>query len=187
MENNLSSALARAQANIGSAPKTGFNPHFKSSFSTLEDLISVSRKALTDEGISVSQYIESKEGIPHLVTLMLGGGTSIKSECPIFLKDPTDIQKLGSAISYIKRYMYASIVGIATSEMEDDGNGISQQQPTQSYATEKQVGYIKTLLKDREHYLVKILGSFNIERLEDLTSSQARAVIDKLKDESENK
>src|ERR1700685_254489 len=123
---NLALALAKAQSEMTSAPKSGYNPHFKSSFSTLDDLIEASRKPLTKNGLSVTQYPDSSEENTYLVTkLKHESGEEEVSRVRIHLKDNTDIQKLGSSISYLKRYVYASICGLAASEGEDDGNSVS--------------------------------------------------------------
>ena len=123
---NLALALAKAQSEMTSAPKTGYNPHFKSTFSTLDDLIEASRKPLTKNGLSVTQYPDSSTEDTYLVTkLKHESGEEEVSRVRIHLKDNTDIQKLGSAISYLKRYVYASICGLSASEGEDDGNSVS--------------------------------------------------------------
>jgi len=185
--NNLSSALAKAQANIGSAPKTGYNPHFKSSFSTLEDLISVSRKALSEQGLSVCQFIRAEERGNCLVTQLRWGSDKVvcdqvvESTCLIQMKDASDIQKLGSAISYIKRYMYASICGIATSEMEDDGNGISQpNQPEQKPATASQIAKLQEFMAVDADLFKKICTHYKVTSLGQLYVHEASELIGKL-------
>src|SRR5215471_3248761 len=94
---NLATALCKAQAELATAPKSGFNPHFKSSFSTLEDLIAVSRPVFTKYGLSVTQYPDSDNTDTYLITKLLHtSGEYELSRIRIVLKDPTDIQKLGS-------------------------------------------------------------------------------------------
>ncbi len=168
-KNNLSAALARAQANISSAPKTGYNPHFKSNFSTLEDLILVSRIALTNEGISVSQFVRERNGYNYLVSQLRHGQEMIESECLITLKDPSDIQKFGSALSYLKRYMYAGIVGIATADNDDDGQSISGTEGGGSAITDKQLAYIKQLLQGQPEREAKIVQYYGLKDLSQLS------------------
>lgn len=135
MENkNLASALVNAQARMGTAPKSGFNPHFKNNFSTLEDLIDATRHVLTSNGLAVTQYPDS-DGIHQFLVTKLKhiSGEEEVSRALIVLKDPSDIQKLGSAISYMKRYAYAAICGIATSDGDDDGSApVSSYRPAQN-------------------------------------------------------
>lgn len=123
---NLAMALAKVQAEMGLAEESGYNPHFKSSFSTFKDLVKASRGLLVKHGLCITQYPHSIDNNTYLVTkLKHVSGQEEVSSVLILLKDPTDVQKLGSAISYIKRYVYASICGLATSEGDDDGNSIA--------------------------------------------------------------
>ena len=172
MEDNLASALAKAQAEIGPAAKTGYNPHFKSTFSTLEDLINASRNALTKNGLSVTQYPDSDQDTTYLVTkLKHASGQDEVSKVKIMLKDPTDIQKLGSALSYLKRYTYASICGIATSEGDDDGNEISQPQAynaTSDKISYKKVALLREKIGTRKDIETKICDHYKITSLEQL-------------------
>lgn len=177
-QNNLSAALAKAQSTIGIAPKTGYNPHFRSSFSTLEDLISVSRESLSREGISVVQYQDVDGEYDFLVTeLRHASGESIIGRARIYLKDKTDIQKLGGAVSYLKRYGYASICGIATSENDDDGNSLA----TDNVITDKQLGYLKVLLKDQPGREEKVCAHYAIDNLAKLPMKHMNELVERLK------
>lgn len=130
---NLTQALVNFQAQMGTAPMSGYNPHFKNKFSTLEDLIDSSRDILTRFGLAVTQYPDSDGQSNFLVTkLKHVSGEEEVSRALLVLKDTTDIQKLGSAISYMKRYAYAAICGIATSEGDDDGHAVSSSRPQEN-------------------------------------------------------
>lgn len=169
-------ALARAQANYKTAAKTGYNPHFKSSFVTFEELVEASREALVKEELSVSQYLDydlEKEVTLLVTRLQHASGSYIESKARVYLKDPTNIQSLGSAMTYLKRYNYASICGIAASEEDDDGNTLSSPE----IASEKQIGFIKTLLKNNPERTTKICNHYGIESLDSLTRNNASEVI----------
>lgn len=186
--NNLSSALARAQATMPSAQKTGYNPHFRSNFSTLEDLVSASRESLTREGLSIVQFRDFEGENDFLVTqLRHASGDVVAGRALLYLKDKTEIQKLGSAISYLKRYEYASICGMSTSDLDDDGNSNSPEntstespQRMSHFASEKQVGFIKTLLKGNVSLEAEICVEYDIDSITKLPSHAASEVIKKL-------
>lgn len=170
--NNLSFSLCRAQSQMKVAQKSGYNPHFKSSFSTLEDLIEASREALTKHGLSICQYPHSEDTETYLVTkLKHVSGEEEISKVRIVLKDPTDVQKLGSVISYLKRYTYASICGIATSEGEDDGNSVSSEQPVQASSdliSSKQLSLLRIKLNGNKEREKKLCSYYQIDSLENL-------------------
>lgn len=136
--NNLATALAKAQSEMGIAEKSGRNPHFKSNYSTFEDLIKCSRQALSKNGLGFSQYAETIEDYDYLVSRLVHGasGEEIVAKTRIRLEDPENIQKFGSAMTYYKRYQLASICGIACGDEDDDGNSIShviRSEPVKTY------------------------------------------------------
>ena len=92
-QNNIYAALARAQSTFKEAQKNGYNPHFKSYFSTFEDLVVASRESLTREGLSICQYLDYcfDNDVTYYVTqLQHSSGEIIKGKSRILLKDPTD-------------------------------------------------------------------------------------------------
>jgi hypothetical protein len=179
MDNNLFNALARAQATYAVAHKNGYNPHYKSSFSTFEDLVLASRESLTREGISVTQYIESTEdGKDYLITILMHiSSQSIKSKMIIAVKDRTDVQKFGSALTYLKRYLYAAICGIATSEHDEDGNDTIQE----NVITDKQAALLQMLMKGDMDLEGKICKHYNITSIRSLPMKYMNQLVEKLK------
>lgn len=176
--NNIYAALARAQATYSSAQKNGYNPHYKSSFSTFEDLVLASRESLTREGISVTQYLHSEDDKEYLITLLMhSSGEIIKSKGCIYVKDRTDIQKFGSAMTYLKRYVYGSICGIATSEHDDD----AQQTVTEPFISDKQVWLIRSFLKGDNDLEEKICKHYGVTNLKDMPAKYVNQIVDKLK------
>ena len=121
--NELFSALAKAQADIKVALKDSNNPFFKSRCANLQAVIECSRPALCNNGLFVTQPIRPNSAGQDCLVTILGhsSGQWISSEMKITpLK--TDIQSLGSYITYLRRYCYASIVGVYDGTEDDDGN-----------------------------------------------------------------
>lgn len=118
--NELAKALAKAQADIEKARKSSKNPHYKSSYADLSDIIDACRDALSENGLSVSQWPDVIEGEKGLTSILMHtSGQWISSFFPFIIEKPT-MQGMGSAITYAKRYALSAIVGIA--ETDDDGN-----------------------------------------------------------------
>lgn len=99
--------------------KDGKNPHFKSSYVTLDNLLSVLLPMLEEEKLVAVHYLEDN----HLITEIkdIESWESIKSSFHITQEDP---QKIGSAITYWKRYSLGAIFNIIT-DIDDDGNSAS--------------------------------------------------------------
>src|ERR1700742_2994944 len=107
----LMGALAKAQGEMEVAGKDSANPFFKSKYADLASIVSASRPYLAKNGLSVMQKIELDGEDRRILVTILGhsSGQFITSRMIINpLKE--DIQSLGSAITYLRRYAYASLV-----------------------------------------------------------------------------
>ena len=118
----LFSALVKAQAEMGNAPKDGKNPHFKSNYATLQSVIDTVRPVLAKHGLTFTQnFCDSDLGTVAIETIIIHEsgqqmGTGI-------FRVPTtkqDAQGYGSALTYCKRYSLQTAFGIASED--DDGN-----------------------------------------------------------------
>ncbi len=131
--NELFAALAKAQADIKVALKDCNNPFFKSRYANLQAVIECSRPALCNNGLFVTQPIRSNSAGQDCLVTILGhsSGQWISAEMKITpLK--TDIQSLGSYITYLRRYCYASIVGVYDGTEDDDGNATQDTAPVRT-------------------------------------------------------
>lgn len=90
------------------------NPHFKSKYVTLDNLLTVLLPMLESQRLLLTNFVSHRE----LVTVIWDMDTEekIQSEFPITQDDP---QKIGSCITYAKRYNLGSIFNIIT-EFDDD-------------------------------------------------------------------
>ena len=115
-------ALIKAKSLFKAIPKDRTNPHFKSKYATLDAVLEAVNPGLESAGLAITQLIETDEqGRTFLVTnLMHESGESLKSAFP--LSGTQDPQKLGSAITYARRYSLCAILSV-TADEDDDGNG----------------------------------------------------------------
>jgi hypothetical protein len=97
------------------------NPHFKSRYADLAEIRDTVMPVLLKNGLALTQYTQFNDAGFFLVTrLMHVSGEYLESRYPL-PENTSKPQALGSAISYARRYMMASICGI-TAEEDDDGN-----------------------------------------------------------------
>jgi hypothetical protein len=124
----LATALAKAQSTIQPASKNATNPHFKSKYADLGAIWDACRKPLADNGLSIVQMpTDSGDGRVALITMLLHtSGEYINSTCSTRLQQDS-AQGVGSALTYLRRYALAAMVGIVADE-DDDGNAASQPQ-----------------------------------------------------------
>ena len=117
----LYSALVKCQTQIKVALKDSKNPHFKSSYADLTSVMLACKDALAANELAVLQLSRIHEsGTPVLVTRIIhSSGEHVEGEFPLVCKDPNDPQKLGSVVTYARRYALAAALGITADD--DDG------------------------------------------------------------------
>jgi len=122
-------ALLKAQKKIGAAKKGADNPFFKSKYADLGSVMEACKEPLNDEGISIIQsptLVKNEltgESESIVETLLIHeSGAFVSSEMKLIL-DKQDMQKLGSAISYAKRYTLQALAFIPSAD--DDANKAS--------------------------------------------------------------
>jgi hypothetical protein len=130
MTGELVKALIAAKKAFKPLVKNKENPHFKSKYADLSALHEAVDDALQANGFAVSQPMgyDEKERYGIWTKLMHTGGESLAS---FFALNATlEPQKLGSAITYGRRFSLASLLGIPADD-DDDGNATVQEQPAQ--------------------------------------------------------
>ncbi len=116
----LSMALAKAQGELENANKNANNPHFKSRYADLAELLNTVRPVLSKHGLAVIQMPSFDSGVASVETLLThSSGEYVSSTCsaPVTKQDA---QGVGSAITYLRRYSLAAFCGIA--QEDDDAN-----------------------------------------------------------------
>jgi len=118
--NELATALAKAQGEILPAAKDGLNPHFKSRYADLASISNACRPALSKHGIATVQTTDEENGklVLH-TTLLHTSGQWMTSTLPV-ISAKQDAQSIGSALTYMRRYGLAAMVGVVADD-DDDG------------------------------------------------------------------
>ena len=118
----LYSALVKAQSQIKIAIKDSNNPHFRSKYADLVSVWDAVRDALHNNGLAVIQLSDiDASGVPVLLTRIIHeSGEHIEGRYPIICKDANDPQKMLAAVTYARRGMLSSALGVTSDD--DDGN-----------------------------------------------------------------
>jgi hypothetical protein len=122
---NIAAALIAFNGEVKTIAKDGKNPHFKSEYATLDNLIEVTRPILHKHGLAVMQFpCGDGEKITVKTLILHKSGEWIESD-PLTIKPvKIDPQGAGSAITYARRYSYAAALSLALGD-DDDGNAAS--------------------------------------------------------------
>jgi hypothetical protein len=120
-------ALAQAQGQFTAAQKTGANPLFKSSYATLDDVINAIRQPLTANGLSFIQPLLGDGESYTLETVIFHNSGEWISSATVIPhlagnRGTNELQAFGTALTYMRRYMLTSMLGI-NAEEDNDGNG----------------------------------------------------------------
>jgi len=179
--NEIFGALAKAQGKIQPASKDKANPFFKSKYADLSSVWDACRDALSDNGLSIIQFPQTKpEGLCLISLLGHASGQWIRSEVliPLAKNDP---QTTGSALTYFRRYSLSALVGVAP----EDDDGEKAQAPFRqktsaaiipiSKISKEQADDLKNVLDECEpQYKIWVYShikkQYNTENLSDLPS-----------------
>lgn len=110
--------ILEVKKQIGSLSKNSKNPFFKSAYLDLNDLLNAVEPLLQKQGLILMQPIESNT--VYSLIIDSADGKTLASSSLIIPEALTDPQKLGSCITYFRRYTLKSLLAIA--EKDDDGN-----------------------------------------------------------------
>ena len=129
----LAKGLSAAQQAMTHASKSNVNPPFRSRYADLASVIDASRQALADAGLAVTQHTiplyQTELGIicelETVVSHASGEWCAARVSCVV---PDGRAQTVGSAITYLRRYGWSSMLGIAADD--DDGNAASRPAPT---------------------------------------------------------
>lgn len=117
----LAAALVKAQSMLTGAKRDAKNPHFRSTYATLETVIETAKPALQESGVAFIQAPGALiDGALEVTTMLVHGDTGqwIRStlHVPLQKHDP---QGVGSAITYACRYSLMAMLGLPPTD--DDG------------------------------------------------------------------
>ena len=169
----LFAALASAQAEIENAAKNAANPHFRSKYADLAEVLNTVRPVFAKHGLSIVQST-GFDGQMVSVTTLVGhkdGGylTSVASCVPA----KTDAQGVGSATTYLRRYSLAAMAGVA--QEDDDGNAAAHDRKPQARqiakVSEAQRAELQDLIDQTGTEVEKFCRFFRVSSLSDLPAA----------------
>lgn len=176
----IAKSLAAAQSELRNTPASAVNPHFKSRYTPLDDILDMAREVLPKHGLSVLQSVSgASETITVTTMLMHTSGQWLESD-PLTMKaERTTPQGQGSAITYARRYSLSAMLGVAT-DPDDDGNDAEKIEPKQKAESKPKQSPDEEVLTNAElRQLNKLcvddkgnLDQAQAERLKDIYSAK---------------
>jgi hypothetical protein len=115
----LLAALVAAKASFKPIPKDKVNPFHKSKYASLDAVLGAVEPSLLLNGLTLSHTVAEGKLITRLYHT---SGDYLESS--FNLPELSDPQKLGSIISYYRRYAVCGLLSV-TADEDDDGNAVS--------------------------------------------------------------
>jgi hypothetical protein len=196
---DLFSALAKAQGEMQAASMNKENPYFKSRYADFAEIVRASRPALTKNGLAVMQEIKiTEDGQSVLHTLLThASGQWIESRMRI-IPPKNDIQSISSYVTYLKRLCYASLIGVAVGEEDDDGEiamanarQIVAKGPSNTYnpkeqsldtVTKEQIEELEYELADHPDLAEEIMDKLRLQSLADMPKTKYHVSLQRIRE-----
>ena len=130
--------LLEIQKEIGAIAKDSTNPFYKKKYFDINSLLAQVKPILNKHGIVLLQGLTALEGKIGLNTVLLDADSDERIEYACPLPDLQDPQKMGSAITYFRRYALQSLLAL---EAEDDDANVTVDEPFSSKNTNRKDNY----------------------------------------------
>lgn len=155
--------LFEIQQNIGKLTKDADNPFFKSKYADINQLIEISNPLFHARNLMVLQPIKGNQ----LVTQLHDIDTGEVIESTLDLPQSNDPQKIGSAITYYRRYTLKALLNLQ--EEDDDGNKgagnkTDKQEDVRPWLTEEQFNGYLSLINKGEKWLDKVNKAYRMKK-----------------------
>lgn len=180
---SLLGALAEALPKLEAAKKNSANPHFKSKYADLGSVIAAIQP-IADHGLWFRQVSHEAENGVCIETFYIHEGEELSAGKVFVPADRNNAQGYGSAQTYARRYGLQMAFGLATED--DDGNAAAAAPPKKADQVDDDT--LSLIIEFCEaipgNQSGAIKEAYKIDQLTELTASQAKAVLERLKEKA---
>lgn len=120
----LGKALSAFGAELTTIQHNATNPFHKATYADLRAILEAAKPVMSRHGLSVAQFPFGAGGLVGVETILLhssGEWLAQYFEMPLQEQKGQSIQQAGSYITYLRRYAFASVLGLATGDPDPDG------------------------------------------------------------------
>lgn len=182
-QKNIYAALCKMQAALTTVEKGRQAYNFK--YADLATIWEMIRRPLTDNGLSVTQLVNTENDKTYLITrLMHISGDAIESKA-LMEYAPKKVTEFGALITYYRRYMLSAMLGIVSDEDIDDGKEDNTEKKP-SIISAEQLAHIESLINgydDIRQRMVKAFGSIaniSVDKYDMIVNSINKLIADKV-------
>jgi hypothetical protein len=157
-ELNFYEKLAAVKAEVGRISKDSNNPFFKSKYFDVNSLLLHVEPIIQKNGLLLLQPIQD-----NLVKSIIFDTNGFSIESAIVLPELNDPQKLGSAITYYRRYTLQSLLAL---QAEDDDANLASNKSTKEVAKEDEKSWLNLNTPQFTQAIEYLKGGGNLESIE---------------------
>lgn len=159
-ENKIYAKLLEFQKKINAIKKDGKNPHFKSTYATLSQILSEVKPVLNECNLVILQLID-ENGVGTVIVDPDNGGR-IASYIPMPLG--LNAQQLGSAITYFRRYTCASLLSLEIDD--DDATGAVKPANKAKCLDTAFTSAVERIKKGEKDIINKLIATFDLTQMQ---------------------
>jgi hypothetical protein len=183
MSEGLLTAMLAVQAEAPKLRKDATNPAFRSKYTSLDSIVETIGPILNKHGLVWTTCPTTNEhGQPALQYRLIHAETdqNITGTMPLLL-GKVDMQGLGSALTYCRRYALCAVLNLVADD-DDDGHGASAPAGRTSQSdspSEKQLDYLKSLVtreKPSETVLRALLARVGADGVDPTAAGWSKAL-----------
>lgn len=173
----LFAAIATAQGEIENATKGSINPHFRSKYADLAEVLNTIRPVFSKHGLSFIQSTAFDGAMVHVHSVLAHASGGLVSSTASCVPAKTDAQGVGAATTYLRRYSAAAMGGIA---QEDDDGQAAAHNRTPDVAPPVMAPALRAKLKKCADYIIEAIGRDDehavLEAWQELSESEMEAI-----------
>jgi hypothetical protein len=124
-------ALVKAQKAMGAVIKNAANPHLKSKYADLGSVLDACQSALHDNGFAIMQPCGKDEQGAFVETVLAHESGDTFASRVYLVIGKNDMQGVGSAITYARRYGLLGMAGLAPEDDDGEATKAPKGQPRQ--------------------------------------------------------
>jgi hypothetical protein len=134
---NITKALIQAKNGFSAIHKNRLNPHFKSKYASLDNILEAITRPLCDAGILLVQPTTIRDDKTVLITRLIHADSGELMESELIIPVQSDPQKLGAAMTYYRRFSLCAILAIAADDDDDGTTATVNSAPKSTVASTK--------------------------------------------------
>ena len=194
----ICTALAKAQGEFPSISTNRANNFLFNQYSDLDNIVSSVRKALSENGLSITQQTKLEDDKTILVTRVRHESSQFIETRSRIIPSKNDIQTFGSALKAMKRHAIMSLLNITIKDDLDDddgehdmkevrlgrtkGTGIntrySAKQESFESVTQHEANELQYMLSNYPDIAEQILDTLKVQAIADIPRSKFEGVRD---------